>query len=312
MAGRAAVAALAASFGILACAGCGGTREAKPADRLEWSQPNANNASTRAVHGPAAPATVDRLRVRWRFRLRGEPGFSGIDAATPVVSNGRIYLQDLNSDVYAVSLANGRLLWRHRYGRPDGGPNGVAVADGVVYGNTDTSAFALSARDGSRALADAADRAQRTPSRSRRSSRTALVYTSSTGQSPGGPGHALRPRRENRGGAVAVRHDRRSVALPSRGIWRRRLAATVGGCGRARLLGHSKSVSVGWLARAPERRHVPRPCAAHRLAPSPRRPDGRPALERSSDAARRPRLRLPTLTSPRRRTSSSVPARPVA
>ena len=107
MAGRVGVAALVASPRLLALAGCGGTREAKPADRSTGRQPNANNASTRAVPGPSAPATVDRLRVRWRFRLRGEPGFSGIDAATPVVSNGRVYLQDLNSDVYALSLADG-------------------------------------------------------------------------------------------------------------------------------------------------------------------------------------------------------------
>ncbi len=204
MAGRAAVAALAASFGILACAGCGGTREAKPADRLEWSQPNANNASTRAVHGPAAPATVDRLRVRWRFRLRGEPGFSGIDAATPVVSNGRIYLQDLNSDVYAVSLANGRLLWRHRYGRPDGGPNGVAVANGVVYGNTDTSAFALSARTGvERWRTRLTERSN--PVTIAPLVANGLVYTSSTGQSPGGRGTLFAL--DARTGAVRWRFD---------------------------------------------------------------------------------------------------------
>ena len=148
MTGRVLAATLLASLALVALAGCGGTGEAKPDGPVGWSQPNANNASTRAVPGPAAPATVDRLRVRWRFRLRGEPGFSGIDAATPVVLDRRVYLQDLNSDVYALSLADGRLFWRHRYGRPDGGPNGVAVANGVVYGNTDTSAFALSARTG--------------------------------------------------------------------------------------------------------------------------------------------------------------------
>src|SRR6188472_1534591 len=148
MAGRVGAATLVASLCLVALAGCGGTGEARPAGPIGWSQPNANNASTRAVPGSAAPATVAQLRVRWRFRLRGEPGFSGIDAATPVVADGRVYLQDLNSDVYAISLADSHLLWQHRYNRPDGGPNGVAVADGVVYGNTDTSAFALSAETG--------------------------------------------------------------------------------------------------------------------------------------------------------------------
>jgi alcohol dehydrogenase (cytochrome c) len=168
-------------------AGCGDAGAPTTPGGGGWPQPNANDASTRAVPGPAAPVTAHPLRVRWRFRLRGEPGFSGIDAATPVVANGRVYLQDLNSDVYALSLANGRLLWHHRYGRPDGGPNGVAVASGVVYGNTDTSAFALSARSGAERW--------RTRLTGRRNPVTiaplvanGLVYTSSTGQSGGGRG----------------------------------------------------------------------------------------------------------------------------
>jgi len=185
--GRVGAATLVASLWLVALAGCGDTGEAKPAGGATWSQPNANNASTRAVPGPVAPSTADRLAVRWRFRLRGEPGFSGIVAAIPVVSDGRVFLQDLNSDVYALSLADGHLFWRHRYGRPDGGPNGVAVANGVVYGNTDTSAFALSARTG----------VERWRTRLTRPGNpvtiaplvaNGLVYTSSTGQSPGGRG----------------------------------------------------------------------------------------------------------------------------
>jgi outer membrane protein assembly factor BamB len=187
MTGRVGAAALVASLGLLALADCGDTGEASPAGPASWSQPNGNNASTRAVPGPATPATVAGLRVRWRFRLTGEPGFSGIDAATPVVSGGRVYLQDLNSDVYALSLVDGHLVWRHRYGRPNGGPNGVAVANGVVYGNTDTSAFALSAQTG-------AERWRRRLTQPRNPITIAplvadgLVYTSSTGQAPGGRG----------------------------------------------------------------------------------------------------------------------------
>lgn len=204
MAGRVGLAALVASLGLLSLAGCGGTGESKPAGRVDWSQPNANDASTRAVPGPPAPADGDRLRVRWRFRLRGEPGFSGIDAATPVVSDGRVYIQDLNSDVYALSLADGHLLWHHRYRRPDGGPNGLAVANGVVYGNTDTSAFALSARTG----------VERWRSRLTRPGNpvtiaplvaNGLVYTSSTGQSPGGRGTLFAL--DTKTGAVRWRFD---------------------------------------------------------------------------------------------------------
>ena len=204
MAGRVLPATIVASLALVALAGCGDTREPESVGQVAWSQPNANNASTRAVSGPAAPATAGRLRVRWRFRLRGEPGFSGIDAATPVVLDGRVYLQDLNSDVYALSLADGHLLWRHGFGRPDGGPNGVAVANGVVYGNTDTSAFALSARTG----------VERWRTRLTRPGNPVtiaplvadgLVYTSSTGQSPGGRGTLFAL--DARTGAVRWRFD---------------------------------------------------------------------------------------------------------
>ena len=115
-----------------------------------------------------------------------------------------MYLQDLNSDVYALSLADGHLLWHHRYRRPDGGPNGLAVANGVVYGNTDTSAFALSARTG----------VERWRSRLTRPGNpvtiaplvaNGLVYTSSTGQSPGGRGTLFAL--DTKTGAVRWRFD---------------------------------------------------------------------------------------------------------
>jgi alcohol dehydrogenase (cytochrome c) len=185
--GRVPAATLLASLGLVAIGGCGGTRETGVVGSAGWPQPNANESSTRAVRGSVAPSTVEALPVRWRFRLRGEPGFSGIDAATPVVADGRVYLQDLNSDVYAISLADGHLLWQHRYNRPDGGPNGVAVADGVVYGNTDTSAFALSAETG-RERWHTRLTGGRNPVTIAPLVANGLVYTSSTGQAPGGRG----------------------------------------------------------------------------------------------------------------------------
>ena len=187
MRGRAGAATFAVLVWVVALAGCGDVGDSRTAATEGWSQPNLDGSSRRAVPAPAAPSTVTTLRVRWRFRFRGEPGFSGIDAATPVVSGGRVYLQDLNSDVYALSLADGRLLWRHRYDRPSGGPNGLAVADGVVYGNTDTSAFALSARTGAERWRTPLTRAKN-PVTMAPLVANGLVYTSSTGQAAGGRG----------------------------------------------------------------------------------------------------------------------------
>jgi outer membrane protein assembly factor BamB len=69
----------------------------------------------------------------------------GAYATTPVIVNGVVYVQDLDSDVFAVSLATGKVLWTHDYNSPNGGPDGryasrlspaagiVAVSEGPVW-----------------------------------------------------------------------------------------------------------------------------------------------------------------------------------
>ena len=70
------------------------------------------------------------------------PNF-GAYAATPVVANGVIYSQDLQSNVQAIDLASGEVLWTKRYEELDQGPNGLVVQGGSVFGATATRAFAL-------------------------------------------------------------------------------------------------------------------------------------------------------------------------
>ena len=171
-----------------------------------WPAPNGDARGTRAHAASAAGAGTPRseLRVRWRFRLPSEPGFSGIETATPVVSGGRVYIQDMNSNVYALGRGDGRLLWRHRYGRPNGGPNGLAVGYGRVFGGTDTSMFALAARDG-REVWRVRLTSSKNPITIAPLVANGLVYTSTTGQAPGGRGtlYAL----DQRTGAVRWRFD---------------------------------------------------------------------------------------------------------
>lgn len=75
--------------------------------------------------------------------------FSGI-TATPVILNGTIYLQDMQSNVFALDRETGEEVWRMDYSVRNNGPNGVAVAYDRVYAATgDTSvAFCLDARTG--------------------------------------------------------------------------------------------------------------------------------------------------------------------
>ena len=50
--------------------------------------------------------------------------------------------------MHALDRATGKPRWVHRYRALNEGPNGLAVADGRVYGATDSDAFALSAATG--------------------------------------------------------------------------------------------------------------------------------------------------------------------
>jgi outer membrane protein assembly factor BamB len=114
-----------------------------------WAQPNADRAGTRAVSGPIDSRTVRHLRPVWSVPIQGSTDqWPGGFATTPVVVDGIVYTQDLDSNVYAIALRTGRLLWTKKYDSHTNGPNGVAVANGMVLGATLTEAFGLDARTG--------------------------------------------------------------------------------------------------------------------------------------------------------------------
>ncbi len=121
-----------------------------------WPYPNADLANTRDAPGSTiSSANVSRLQPVWTFRLTGAAaagvGKSGSVAANPIVRAGMVYLQDLDSNVYALALGSGKLGWEYQCNAPEQtgpGPNGVAVVGGRVYGETPTSIFALSAATG--------------------------------------------------------------------------------------------------------------------------------------------------------------------
>jgi outer membrane protein assembly factor BamB len=127
---------------LAALAGCGSPRAA-------WPEPNADGSSARdAASAGIDVATAKNLTLAWRFPIRIAPGESGAMTATPVIADGKVYLQDLKSNVFALDLRTGKIVWRRLFDAASPGPNGLAVADGRVYGVTDAAAFALSARTG--------------------------------------------------------------------------------------------------------------------------------------------------------------------
>jgi alcohol dehydrogenase (cytochrome c) len=121
-----------------------------------WTYPNGDLANTRDATGSEiSAANVASLKEAWTFKLAGTAakGVTGAGsfAAAPVVGNGTVYMQDLYANVYAISLATGKLEWEYPVNIPEKtgpGPDGVAVANGVVYGDTPTAVFALNAATG--------------------------------------------------------------------------------------------------------------------------------------------------------------------
>jgi outer membrane protein assembly factor BamB len=114
-----------------------------------WSLPNGDLVNTRVTQQTSiTAANVSKLGVAWTMPLTASSIY-GTFAANPVTdASGVVYLQDLDSNVFAVDLASGRVLWTHRYNSQDIGPNGVTVVDGKVYGATAKFAFALDATTG--------------------------------------------------------------------------------------------------------------------------------------------------------------------
>jgi alcohol dehydrogenase (cytochrome c) len=143
VAARDALLAGAACLAAIAVSGCGG----RPA---AWVLPNGDLAGKRAAQSAIDAANVARLRVRWRFSFPMRPSDAGDFASTPLVDGTTVYLQDLNSDVFALDRASGAVRWSTRFDAPNGGPNGLALGSGRVYGATDSDAFALSAATGAR------------------------------------------------------------------------------------------------------------------------------------------------------------------
>ena len=114
-----------------------------------WNSANGDVRNHRVATGSEITASnVRRLGVAWTMPLTASSIY-GTFAANPVTdSHGVVYLQDLQSNVFAVDLGSGRRLWSRRYDSQDIGPNGVVVSDGVVYGATAAFAFALDAQTG--------------------------------------------------------------------------------------------------------------------------------------------------------------------
>jgi outer membrane protein assembly factor BamB len=129
---------------VAVAGGCGGASQSPGSWRLANGDLSATRAATARIDGD----NVADLRVRWRFRLTGEPTFSGLVASNPLVEGDTVYAVDLQSTVVALNRPTGTVRWSRRYRAPNSGPNGLALGGGRLFGATDSDAFALDAASG--------------------------------------------------------------------------------------------------------------------------------------------------------------------
>ena len=109
--------------------------------------PGIDVANTRLASGTIDSSNVAELEPAWTLPLSAQSTY-GAYASTPVIAAGVVYSQDLESNVQAIDLDSGEVLWSKKYEEPDQGPNGVVVAEGLVFGATAEAAFALDQKTG--------------------------------------------------------------------------------------------------------------------------------------------------------------------
>ena len=153
----ASAAALAATIIVVAGCGSGGKTNSTPAATTNpahspsslttWTLPGADPQNTRNVGGPINASNVSTLGVAWTLPITAHGAF-GAYATTPVAANGVLYTQDLDSNVQAINLTSGKVIWTHKYNSPNEGPNGLTFANGNLYGATNRAAFSLDAATG--------------------------------------------------------------------------------------------------------------------------------------------------------------------
>lgn len=135
---------------VAALGGCGGSSSDDGGEAVSFTgsgYPGVDAANTRNPKSTIDSSNVGELSVAWTAKIPGTSNF-GSYASTPVIDEGVIYSQDLASNVQALNLESGEVLWTATFEQPDVGPNGIVVAQGKVFGATPTEAFALDQKSG--------------------------------------------------------------------------------------------------------------------------------------------------------------------
>ena len=285
-------AALLASVTMPAAAGAGGSSAASLTTTFpgtaspsgQWPYPNGDLANTRVAPGSViSSANVSQLREAWAFKLTGKAAagvsYAGSLTAAPVVATASCTCRTRTPTCTRWRSPPGKLKWEYQVNMPEAtgpGPDGVAVADGTVYGDTSTSVFALNAATGKTIWVDShlLNRGQGAFEIQPQVADGRVYLASAYGSGPGG-GVLMALDAANGHAVVGVQHGHRpgQGRAGSRPRLRRRLGDAAGGQRRLGDLRHRQPVPVH---RRGDR--VPVTPALHRQRGEPGRGDREAAL----------------------------------
>lgn len=99
----------------------------------EWPLAGKDYANTRyTTDSKINSGNVSQLGPAWSYKLHGASKW-GAAAGSPLIANGTVYFQDLDSNVYTFELKTGKLIWRTLARQSAFGPNGPAIGWGKVF-----------------------------------------------------------------------------------------------------------------------------------------------------------------------------------
>jgi outer membrane protein assembly factor BamB len=116
----------------------------------EWPHPNRDISNTRATFDAEINSdNINELNVAWVYPIPGIAEWGGA-ASSVVIADGILYFQDLLSNIFAINLEDGSVIWESIQGEGVLGPNGVAIGWGKVFAQGGVNEiFALDMEDGS-------------------------------------------------------------------------------------------------------------------------------------------------------------------
>jgi outer membrane protein assembly factor BamB len=115
----------------------------------EWPMANKDYHNTRAAFDTGIDSSnINELELAWVYEIPGL-GAYGAAASTPLIADGIVYLHDMASNIFALSLETGEVVWEHREEQSVIGPNGAAIGYGKLFAQGgENSVYALDLETG--------------------------------------------------------------------------------------------------------------------------------------------------------------------